>query len=220
MSKRVWLGAAVVACLSGTLGPAVANGWGGARPMIQGGGSAGHAAPGAGRVSIGAARPLPAVSGIIHERPGRRPYATTFGGRPLRPFADAGQGPYDEGRRFADRGHRWRRGDGTARYGAYPDAGTPDGPGSGDASGFGEAGAAYPYAEPSVASTYGEPPLGPSPYGGSGAYGDDHTNTADYPGTAPRIIVVSAAGGTAGSCPCRTARSRPVVYRYGIGSRN
>ncbi len=118
--------------------------------------------------------------------------------------------------------------------GSYPAAGTYGSSGSSaDAGTYGSAG---PYPAPGVyeselsgsgyryrsetplAARYAEAPLAPSPYGGFDA-GNSYADAASRdvaPGSGPRIIHVSE--GT-GSCTCdRSARTTPLVYRYGVGT--
>lgn len=106
------------------------------------------------------------------------------------------------------------------RYGAgaYPYGGTLGtgyGLGSGDAYGF---------AEPPLAATYAEPPLGPSPYGDNDGlsfdrYGTGYDGTSGY-GGGPRIISVHSTDRLRPPvCSCaREGKQGPVVYRFGVGS--
>lgn len=85
-------------------------------------------------------------------------------------------------------------------------------------------GALYGYAEPPLAATYAEPPLGPSPYGDDDrlsfdAYGSGYDGYSGY-GGGPRIISVRSEDRLRpAGCSCgRESRQGPVVYRFGIGS--
>lgn len=235
MSTRFWCGTALaLVALSQSPGPAKA--WSGSRPMVRPGavhaGQGSHAGGAIHGGSGGAGRPLPAVSGVIHERAGRRPYMTAYGhidtaapfaGGTTRRFADASRrGWYD--RRFVS-GERGRRSGG---FGALP-GGTamPYGGAYGgvDAASYGYGGAqGATYAEPPVGATYAESPLGPSPYGGYAGYGYGGVGGAaagGYAGTSPQIIVINAGAGPArqASCACRPVQAPgPIVYRYGLGA--
>ena len=72
--------------------------------------------------------------------------------------------------------------------------------------------------ETPLSARYAEAPLAPSPYGGFDA-GNGYADAASRdvgPGFGPRIIHVSE--GTS-SCTCdRSARTSPMIYRYGVGT--
>ena len=106
--------------------------------------------------------------------------------------------------------------------GSYASAGTYGGSGIYPAPGVYEneldaPGTSY-RSETPLAARYAEAPLGPSPYGGFDA-GNSYADAASRdvgPGFGPRIIHVSE--GTS-SCTCdRTARTSPMIYRYGVGT--
>ena len=80
------------------------------------------------------------------------------------------------------------------------------------------------YAEPPLAATYAEPPLGPSPYGGYDGLsfeGPDagYGRAAGF-GGGPHIISVRAGDRLQPRpCSCRHESDQgPVVYRFGVGS--
>ena len=106
--------------------------------------------------------------------------------------------------------------------GSYADSGTYGSAGPYPAPGVYESelgGSGYRYrSETPLAARYAEAPLAPSPYGGFDA-GNSYADAASRdvgPGSGPRIIHVSE--GTS-SCTCdRSARTTPLVYRYGVGT--
>ncbi len=259
MSRTI--GIALVGVLAfGAAGPADANGRGATGPVIRVGGAV-HAAaprrtadaparfgygggrpaaPGAGAYAWGM-RPLPGVSGTIHERAGRSPYFTGIGhlDAAWRPDGGTGlrraYGGYDGARRFRRAAPGFER----ARPGLAHDRrfyASGYGPGAGTYRGYGRYGygggfaggaaseAAGPgtqpgFAEAPLASAYAEAPLGPSPYAGYPVYSGVATQATawDGYGGGPRIIVIdSGAGRPADGCACRAERPGPMVYRYGI----
>ena len=127
----------------------------------------------------------------------------------------------------------------SADVGSYPAAGTYGSSGTSGSSGtyadagsYGSAGiypapgvyenelngSRYSYrSETPLAARYAEAPLAPSPYSGFDApngYADAASRDVG-PGFGPRIIHVSDGSG----CTCeRSARTTPMVYRYGVGT--
>ncbi len=100
--------------------------------------------------------------------------------------------------------------------GSYPSAGTYPAPGVYESE---LNGSGYSYrSETPLSARYAEAPLAPSPYSGFDA-GNNYADAASRdvgPGAGPRIIRVS--GGTS-RCTCdRSARTSPIVYRYGVGT--
>ncbi len=79
----------------------------------------------------------------------------------------------------------------------------------------------YGYAEPPLAATFAEAPLGPSPYSGKDGVDLDDQNADSAPsagyGGGPQVIVID----TEERSPKSQGRSdslTPVVYRFGVGS--
>ncbi len=106
--------------------------------------------------------------------------------------------------------------------GTYAGAGTYGSAGTYPAPGVYESelnGSGYSYrSETPLSSRYAEAPLAPSPYRGFDA-GNSYADAASRdvgPGSGPRIIRVSQ---ETSSCTCdRSARTTPMVYRYGVGT--
>ena len=153
----------------------------------------------------------------------RRARGLAYGGYGGYGNSDYGSGSYDSGDvgSYPAAGTYGNAGSygGSGNYasaGTYGSAGTYPAPGVYESELDGQG---YGYrSETPLAARYAEAPLAPSPYGGFDA-GNSYADAASRdvgPGSGPRIIHVSA--GTS-SCTCdRSARTTPVVYRYGVGT--
>lgn len=133
-----------------------------------------------------------------------------YGRRHLLGYAFAPQGAYGE--------HRSGQGIvGSNPYGYGYGGSVSAGPGY-------DAASAYRFSEPSLAATYAEPPLGPSPYGDTEELSFEDRESGYGPseryGSGPRIISVRGEDGIQKQfCSCRRdSVQRPVVYRFGVGS--
>lgn len=229
------IGAAGILALIGWSTASLAGGHAGGAPMVR---PIAHASPhmqGFGAVGRGgwfrAPRPLALGSGFGWSHAGGV-YGTRYGHINTGLSGPAGRLPRIG--RFGWHGPRYvrsfgfdRLGYGRRRLAAYAFEPRRYGYGYGSALGAGldyAAGPSFGYAEPSLAVTYAEPPLGPSPDAGQGGLsfedGGEYGPSPVY-GGGPRIISVrdDDRAPRPRDCACKPSSGHlPIVYRFGVGS--